>query len=311
LEAIFVTESGNGGGDNSPKGWFDMVKSIFIGKDGFKFLSLFIITISLVFLSTVVFMKAQQVKVNVPKGELTINSKDGNIAIQSGKIQNAVLMISAAGGREGDFKPWVKTGINVAVKDTIKIEASGSVHTSLKQLIEIAKTDSNGQPWVGPKGSSSQNRDWDDRTKHLRLVPNAPYGALVAAILNDEGNVKDNRATTNGFEVKTKGELLLAVNDIKLDKDSKDYYAIPLKNSDKYYEGKLIEIEKSKLLEDQLEKADEIVKKWPKDVQMKKAKDLFSKYEKTWDKIYKDGNWTVWFDDNVGDFFVSITKTQP
>jgi hypothetical protein len=58
-----------------------------------------------------------------------------------------------------------------------------------------------------------------------------------------------------------------------------------------------------------IEQKGELVGSWPKDKVMVEAKALYENRLKTWDKIERNNRWTVWFDDNVGEFFVSITKT--
>lgn len=311
-----MSNSGGGGGGNEPpKGWFDLIARIFSRRDGFKFAKLLVIPAFLLFALIVLISNA--VNLEFFGGKLTISKIEGSagsLAIQSKGKQNVALMVSAAGSRGEIFAPWVKTGVNVAVKDTIKIEASGSVHTAMKKLIEVAQTDTNDskQSWVGPKGSSLPSNDWDDKRRSLRLVPNEPYGALVVAILNDEKVVKDARSIEQ-FEAKTKGELILAVNDIKLTSESRDLYALPIEKNEAYYEKRLIAAEKAEQLKLPGEKADtaeSAVRSWTKDEKKRKTLALYQKAVKTWEKIEQNGDHTIWFDDNVGEFFVSITKVQ-
>jgi hypothetical protein len=139
----------------------------------------------------------------------------------------------------------------------------------------------------------------------LRLVPDQPYGALVAAIWDGKhpikedtkGPIKENRE----FDVKSKGELVLVVNDILLNHDAKNLYVLPLdKDNEIFYEARVKE-------EIQDVKAFEMMSKEKK---LELARKLFEKRERSWGQISQLDNWTVWFDDNVGYFFVSITKAS-
>jgi hypothetical protein len=301
-----------GSGNNSPNGCFNLIAHIFHGNNESKFNWLSIIVCSLLFILIV--WSASVFNPLESKFVLKISKIEGtagSLAIESKGKENVALMVSAAGSRGENLDPWVRTGVNVAVKDTIKIEASGSVHTAMKKLIEVSTTDTNDskQSWVGPKGSTLPPNDWDDKRRSLRLVPNEPYGALVVAILNDEKVVKDARSIEQ-FEVKTKGELILAVNDIKLQSTSRDLYALPVEKNEGYYDKKLISAEKLKLSEEKAENAEGVVRSWTKDEKNRKAQALYQKYLKTWEKIEQNSNYTIWFDDNIGEFFVSITKLQ-
>jgi hypothetical protein len=99
------------------------------------------------------------------------------------------------------------------------------------------------------------------------------------------------------FEVKREGELVLAVNDILLNEKVKDLYALPIKGNDPYYRSRLID------------KYGKMVDSWAKDKVVEKSKELYQEKVESWEQIEQYSRWTVWFDDNVGQFFVSITKT--
>jgi hypothetical protein len=276
-----------------------------------------ILIVSIVFLFTF-FLNSNKVnnsaKFKSGENEISfskIEANAGNISIQSGNIQHAVILVSASGSREENPPaPWVKTGIKVSPKDKVKIEASGSVHTALKKLIIIAQTDmipdsEQYQTWTGPGGyPKSSINDWDYKRRSLRLLPDQRFGALVAAIWNDKGlktiNTKEP-INAQEFEAKEEGELVLAVNDLMLNGSAQNLYAFPVKKeNDPYYESKL---------KYEIEEGDKI-EKWSQEKKEKKYKELYNKRLYSWQQIEKKGNWTVWFDDNVGEFFVSITKIQ-
>jgi hypothetical protein len=252
-------------------------------------------------------------KLKIGENELTVNkveASSGNISIQSSDgTKNAVLMVSASGSRGEKYSPWVRTGVHVSPKDTVKIEASGTVHTALARLIRIAQTDMNPNPdqyqsWVNQEGDPGQSNDWEEKRKKLRLLPEENYGALVGAIWDGKNPVKDDTKGSidekKQFEVKREGELVLAVNDILLNERGKDLYALPIKGNEFYYKSRLIE-----------KYGEEIFYSWTKDKDkvFEKSKELYQQKLESWEQIEKYSRWTVWLDDNVGQFFVSITKT--
>jgi hypothetical protein len=254
-------------------------------------------------------MRPSVLKLTIGSGELTINkieTNDGNIVMKSSKeTQIAVLMVSAAGSRDEPCSPWVRTGLQVKPNDKVRIEASGSVHTRLQKLIEIAQTDMSRNPqqyqsWVGPKGNHGLGTESDERRRPLRLLPDQPYGALVAALCDGKSPVKDDTKgaidSEKNFEVKRQGELVLAVNDLLLNDKAQDLYALPVETNRGYYKSKLIEKEGESVYSWKQQKIDEESKK------LRQAK------LNAWDQIVQYNRWTVWLDDNIGEFFVSVTK---
>lgn len=287
-----------------------------------KFLLFLAFIFSIVLLLIIYIIQPNLVKVRVGAGELTINkieTNNGNIAIKSSSgnqnaVKNAVLMVSASGSRDQIYSPWVRTGIDVEPNDSIKIEASGSIHTALKKLIVISQTDTypildQYQSWYTPDGKHKSDDDYDIKREELRLFPQAPYGTLIAAIWDkDEGSpVKDNTkkfiGSSKKIKIKNKGELVLAVNDILLDpkgrdiKKIKDLYALPINGNLAYYENQLKD-----LIGDNINSLNKTEKE-------KAINEIYQQKLNAWDQIERKSRWTVWFDDNVGEFFVSITKS--
>lgn len=269
-----------------------------------------LVSILIFLLVALLIIKPNYVKVKIGENEITINKIEasaGNISIQSSDgTKNAVLMVSASGSRGQKYSPWVRTGIHVSPKDTVKIEASGTVHTALKKLIDIAQTDMSLNPdqfqsWVDQQGDPGQSNNWDEKRKKLRLLPEQNYGALVAAIWDGKSPVKDDTKGSidekKQFEVKREGELVLAVNDILLNENVKDLYALPIKDNAPYYRSRLID------------KYGKVVDSWAKDKVIEKSRELYQEKVESWVQIEQYSRWTIWFDDNVGQFFVSITKT--
>jgi hypothetical protein len=236
---------------------------------------------------------------------LEITTSAGTIAIKTGSTQNAVLMLSAAGE---NGSPWVGTGITVAKDDEVKILASGRVHTAMAKLINIAQKDQISKPsWVGPKGSTpGEEKEWDSKRNKSKLMPDVGeahygYGMLLAAVRTPDKKVQDLEpvGTKPEFTVKIDGELVLAVNDIRLNPDARDIYALPFdKDNLDYYKFKAREEGTLK---------EEKVDFWPETTLYEKAKEQYQKRLEAWKEIFKESYWMIWYEDNIGAYSVSVT----
>lgn len=253
-----------------------------------------------VFLLSIILLSSGKITFETSAGKITIDKFD----VSGSKIATqTVVMVGAAGGREEGKMPWIGTGIRVKKGDTVTIEASGSVHTALRRLIKIAETNRIPNPeqyqsWVSPEGQDKFN-DCDSLQSFKRLVPNSPYGALVAGIWNGNNQVIDGTkekigAKRDNLTIKADGELVLAVNDILLDKDSIDVYALKPKDCPKYYVSRLKESEGERY--SNLSDAE----------RQTRIQNMYKEREKAWDEVSGNGQWTIWYDDNIGAFSVSI-----
>lgn len=278
-----------------PTNWFELALYLVTTKHGARLLGFLIVAIAAILLLSIQLIRPDKL-------EITTNA--GTISIIKGSTQNAVLMLSAAGSREHNL-PWIGTGIMVKKGKKVKIEASGLVHTALDKLIAVAQTDRRIEPaWVDPNGSRrEEERDWDDKRKKYKLMPDKEgahygYGMLLAAVRNDQNQVQDKVAVGKKYEfdAKTNGELVLAVNDLLLDGDARNIYALPLENNYSYYKNKVEE-------EDNLRKENTDSNKTLNE----KVKEEYQKRLKAWEDIAKNNNWMVWYDDNIGAFSVSVT----
>jgi hypothetical protein len=277
--------------------WLDLARILTTTKRGAYFLTaLFIAIGSFVLISMYIL-----------RPDIQIVTGTGTIIIKTGNTQKAALMVSAAGGREGNL-PWSGTGIMVKKNDKVKIEASGQVHTSLNKLIAIAQTDHKIVPaWVGPEGSKpSEEGDWDDARNDYKLFPDHNgahygYGMLIAAVRNGQHQVIPDTREPIGekheFPVQADGELVLAVNDILLDSKAEKIYALP--NTPQFFQYYVRKAEEDALLK--RESTD-----WSETVKREKAYEQYQKRLDTWKEIFEKNNWLVWYDDNVGAFSVSV-----
>lgn len=282
---------------NSITNWFELARYLINTKRGLRLIGFLIVVIAILLFLIIQVMR--------PDIEITTNA--GTIAIKTGSTQNAILMLSAAGG---DSSPWVGTGIKVKKDNKVKIEASGRVHTAMAKLIIIAQTDRTIEPsWVGPEGSMpDQEKEWDSQRDQYKLMPNAEgahygYGMLVAAVQNSNGQILKNsyEPVRNKFEftAKTDGELVLAVNDLLLRGDAQNIYALP-------FETKNFEYYKFKAQEEATLK-EENVNSWSEKTLQDKTKEQYQKRVNAWKEIVKNNNWMVWYNDNIGAFSVSVT----
>jgi hypothetical protein len=295
---------------NLPTNWFELVIYLISTKHGLRLIGYLIAIIAIIFLILIYIMRPAQ---------LDIQTNAGTITIKKGSTQNAVLMLSASGSRENEKSPWSRTGIMVKKGDKIKVQASGRVHTALKKLITIAETDKQILPsWVGPNGSNDEEeKDWDSERECYRLSelanhecdkrlnrskgPHHGYGKLLAAIRDENGVEGDPIAVgeEREWDAEKEGELILAVNDILLDKNARNIYALPVKSNYLYYKTKVEE-------EDRLrEERDD---SFPDKTLNERIHEAYKRRTNTWDKdIAPSGNFMIWYEDNVGAFSVSVT----
>jgi len=281
----------------SPTTWVEFIHQLISTRRGLITIGFILAAFILVLSLTFYLWRPDQV-------EVTTNA--GTITIKKGSTQNAVVMVSASGSTEKGKSPWTQTGIIVKKDDKIKIQASGRVHTALKKLITIAETDQQILPsWVGPGGSDTNRlNDWDSKRASYKLMPDRGtvhgYGKLIAAIWREE-KAENLKAVGEGtdWDIKEGGELVFAVNDILLTPDARDIYALPPKENYLYYKTRIEE-------EDNLrEKNGESIPNKPLNERIIEA---YKKRLATWDEdIFKNNNWMVWYEDNIGAFSVSVT----
>lgn len=288
---------------NSPTNWVGLIYYLISTKQGLKVIGILIIVIIIIFSLFIYIMRPAQ---------LDVQTNAGTISIKNGSIQNTVFMLSASGSRENNRTPWTRTGIMVKKGDKIKMQASGRVHTALKKLIDVAETDKRILPsWVGPGGSTvNQEKEWDIRREENKLMPDGGdhygYGMLLAAIRDESKGGEVGSPVAVGdeheWEAEKDGELVLAVNDLLLDGKSRDVYALPLKNNYQYYKTIVQR-------EDRLRKENN--EYLSNKTLNEKINESYQRRLSTWDnEIVPNGNWLIWYDDNVGAFSVSITVNQ-
>jgi hypothetical protein len=248
--------------------------------------------------------------------KIEISTGSGTIALKRGSTQNALFLLSPNGEDENTPEdkntPWVGTEIEVKKGDVIKITASGRVHTSLLRLTAATLTpEVDEQSWSGPEGL---NRSLEPSFPHIfdkqKLLPdkdgaNYGFGMLLAAVRGSKQQIKEDDIEPIGENGELKanidGELVLTVNDIWLDKEDKDTYALPFNENFKYYQ---------QLAYYQAALKGEDFDSWSKETKREKAEEQHQKRLKSWDAIADNNNWNVWYDNNIGAFSVSITVNE-
>ena len=240
---------------------------------------------------------------------IDISTKAGSLSIKRGNHQDALILLSPGGGID---EPWIGSGVKVKKGDKIHITATGRIHCSLKKLAYAAETDKKLEmPWVGPDGMAEHQDSSSTYTDKYKLLPNtngAHYGIgmLLAAIRPLEGDKKGQIEKIqpiggdNTFIADVDGELLLTVNDIWLNQDSKDAY-VRAKESNYYYYLNKAKQDNYKLIKP------EDTSKWSQKTNNKKVEEQYQKREKQWQEITANKNWDLWYSDNVGAFSVSVS----
>jgi hypothetical protein len=288
----------------NPNNLWEFLFRLITTKQGWLGITGIVAIVTAAVLITIHFMRPDQIE---------ITTGVGTISIKKGNTQNAWFSLSPTGGDENT--PWAKTGIMVKKGDLIKITANGRVHTSIRRLIAEAMTpEIDEQSWASPSGlSRSQDPPsfLPQRDRH-KLLPdkNGAYygfGMLLAAVRDDKQQIKEDDIEPIGenrqFTAKTDGELVLTVNDIWLDKEDKDVYAPPLNQEEnfKYY------LQNAYF---QAALKGEDFNLWSKETERQKVEKQYQKRLKSWELVVKNNNWSIWYDDNMGSFSVSINVKE-
>ncbi|MFX0140379.1 MAG: hypothetical protein ACFFDN_42465 [Candidatus Hodarchaeota archaeon] len=213
-----------------------------------------------------------------------INSKfklsftpNGATIIISPDDQLRALFILPASSR------WTNTGLKLKPGKTLRITASGKIHTAFHRLVECAINDTKPQyKWLDPNGEAWSNLGkLDVLRRNLLIMPKANIGALLGylhipgtpepTIFNSkpEGIILIGKEgyITNKTNMET--ELWVVINDVILDPNNFE------KSKEAYIGSGNIEI-----------------------------------WSKRWDYIVDNDYWDLWWDDNIGHFFLQIEKVE-
>ncbi|MEY2831701.1 MAG: hypothetical protein RLZZ574_959 [Cyanobacteriota bacterium] len=288
---------------NAPDTWSGFLFLLITTKQGWLGITVVAAILAVAVLGTIYFMRPE---------EIEISTNSGTIALKRGNTQNALFLLSPSGGDEKT--PWADTGIEVKKDDKIKIEASGRVNCAMKRTIartirpEIAQ-----QTWVGPSGYPEEATPPAEHINEAKLLldkDNASYGfgMLLANVKDSKDQIKTENIVPFventefiEFTAPSDGELVLTVNDIWLSKNMKNVYAAPFEENRAYYE---------KTARFDAAFRDEDFNSWSKEEKEKKAKAQYERRLKSWNNIVDEGDWNIWYEDNIGSFSVSITVNE-
>ena len=135
------------------------------------------------------------------------------------------------------WSPWIDSGIKVAPGECLAIQATGSVHLSLRRIVaEKLKPDllflDESPNYVGPDGTKDADITSQQRfLKNYSLFEEASLGKLIARINPSQGDLSINIPFQVGKRVgytvpadAASGTLVFAVNDISFRKDDSTVY---------------------------------------------------------------------------------------
>lgn len=200
-----------------------------------------------------------------------MQTESGGIVYKVGPEETLSFLLSASA-------PWASTKFFVRRGDHLHITASGKVSLAIHHLVESAHSDTRPlHGWVGPDGLLEGRKirlfeSQDSWREQYLLVPEKPYGALVAAITQSdhppgsEDTVFLVRREWKG-EAPASGFLWFAVNDVILGPDRELAYDIPAEHKSATYS-----------------------------------------VPRTFEEIVADQYWNLWYDDNVGSFLVIVRR---
>ena len=199
-----------------------------------------------------------------------VTQTDHGLIYRVGAAKTEVLMLPGSA-------TWLSSGFVVKHGDSVRVKASGRVNLSLFRLVEASQTKQRpGLPWVDPRGVFVNDLNWVDDREHRQyiqdncvLLKKQALGALLYAVAPES---TDPGTLTPEF--------------VGLDK------TIEVKR-----DGVLWFVVNEVVFDD-----------------TPTSKDCFEHAPKnkyltmTWDELVKEKYWNVWYDDNVGEFLITIYR---
>ncbi|HEY4395177.1 MAG TPA: hypothetical protein VGP64_13990, partial [Polyangia bacterium] len=173
--------------------------------------------------------------------------------------------------------PWLNSGFTVKRGDTVHIKASGRVNLSLFRLVDGSKTKERpGLPWVDPRGIfASEMNDVDDpgRRQYLQdkclLLKKQALGALLYAV----GSESADPGTLTP-------ELVGLDKIVQVQADGVLWFIV------------------NEIIFDATDASRVCFDQAPVNPSLKM----------TFDRLVKEKYWNVWYDDNVGEFLITIYR---
>ncbi|MBW4599711.1 MAG: hypothetical protein KME29_08855 [Calothrix sp. FI2-JRJ7] len=226
----------------------------------------------------------------------------GTITLKDEDNTSKTLVLNPNGGTDS---AWVDTQIQVEKGDHIKINATGKINLAVGRLINSAKDDIQLQtPWADPDGISPKYGDDPNypEIKNYKIMKNQPFGQLIAGVKGKDGSITFYAiGKENDFVADKKGNLLLTVNDIWLSPENKAAYLPPESNSD-YYKNTVFDS-----ISTDRNTALQKTSGWNEEQWKQEIHKQYLIRKRKWDTIKNDRNYSLWYDDNVGAFAVTIS----
>ncbi len=217
--------------------------------------------------------------------ELKMNNGVFSILLHDDKELQALVPLPASAG-------WINSGVVVPPKSSVSIEATGRVTLAIHHIVDAAKKDCKPKSnWIGPEGDSSPLSGKYARRREKLVFRHKGRDTRIGCVIACLKHPNENNPSLiyyprprNMWELENgKGEIFndkdyprelwFTVNDIVLDKDCRDVYV-----GDKPNEATCTA----------------------------EAKNDYVKSCEAWTEIEKSGYWNIWFDDNVGHYFLKL-----
>jgi hypothetical protein len=202
-----------------------------------------------------------------------------------GEPEKSTLLLPAT-------RPWTNTHISLGKKDAVDIEVTGAINVAIHRLVQSSDDGKRPRfPWVGPDGLVEQSCV-DKSRQNMKLAPELNVGEVIAFIQTPGAmgpleynnkrppNIKEVGEHTQ-IALEGEGTLWLGVNDQWIVPEYRQFYI--------------------STTDDCLQK--EGYKRRGTQV---KRNDLATRF----DKYTEDGNADAFYQDNVGEFLVQITKKK-
>jgi hypothetical protein len=202
-----------------------------------------------------------------------------------GEPEKSTLLLPA-------IQPWTNTHVSLGKKDSVYIEVSGAINVAIHRLVESSVNGKKPRfPWVGPNGLAEQSCV-DESRREMKLAPEMKVGEVIAFI-QDPGAMapteyKDRRPPNikevgerTPVALAGEGTLWLGVNDQWIVPEYRQYYTSTT-NDCLQQEG----------------------------YQIRGKRVTQSELQTRFDAYINDGNADAFYQDNVGEFLVQITKKR-
>lgn len=254
----------------------------------FRFLIAVVVVVGIAYLAV---QRTVATLYDTPGLEITF-SQGATVVRRHNELERAQVLLPAS-------VMWMDTQVDVKPGERLHVRAFGRIQLALDRLVDAARRDAPLEyTWIGPEGDSASVRLPGDAPRDKFLIePGATYGKLLGYLQcgNAEAPSKTNprpagiNAIGNDGTVENRAEdtccrLWVVVNDTFLDSsdEAKSKYLMT---------EQLLRDRYGKLPDKDTGKAEFVT------VSAQNAK---------WQQIVERGYWDLWFDDNIGNFFIDI-----